>query len=109
MKTTKKANKAALVIKKIAGKMADVSCGAASFWGIHQIKEPKVRKWKCVKTGLFCTFDKFRAWNLHVVPNHLTGFMKFVKMCKTAFKTASYDIIFSDINSNGRYDFGVKW
>lgn len=44
MKTTKKANKAALVIKKIAGKMADVSCGAASFWGIHQIKEPKVRK-----------------------------------------------------------------
>lgn len=37
-------NKTALAIKKIAEKMAKVSCGAASFWGMHQIKEPKVRK-----------------------------------------------------------------
>lgn len=44
MKATAKRNKAALVIKKIASKMADVSCGAASFWGMHQIKEPKIRK-----------------------------------------------------------------
>ncbi len=43
MKATK-TNKTALAIKKIAGKMAKVSCGAASFWGIHQIKEPEVRK-----------------------------------------------------------------
>lgn len=45
MKTAKKrTNKSALAIKKVAEKMAKVSCGAASFWGIHQIKEPKVRK-----------------------------------------------------------------
>lgn len=44
MKTTTKTSKTALIIKKIAGKMADVSCGAASFWGMHQIKEPKMRK-----------------------------------------------------------------
>lgn len=44
MNATAKMNKAALVIKKIAGKMADVSCGVASFWGMHQIKEPKIRK-----------------------------------------------------------------
>lgn len=31
----------ATVIKKIASKMATVSCGAASVWGLHQIKEPK--------------------------------------------------------------------
>lgn len=34
----------AVVIKKIAGKMAMVACGSASFWGMHQIKEPKVYK-----------------------------------------------------------------
>lgn len=44
MKTAKRTNKTALAIKKIASKMADVSCGAASFWGLHQIKEPKMRK-----------------------------------------------------------------
>jgi len=44
MKTAKTANKAALVIKKTAGKMAEISRGAASIWGLHQIKEPKVRK-----------------------------------------------------------------
>lgn len=31
----------ATVIKKVADKMAVVSCGAASAWGLHQIKEPK--------------------------------------------------------------------
>ncbi len=31
----------ATVIKKVADKMAAVSCGAASVWGLHQIKEPK--------------------------------------------------------------------
>lgn len=44
MKTAKGTNKAALAIKNVADKMAKVSCGAASFWGIHQIKEPKIRK-----------------------------------------------------------------
>ncbi len=38
-----KNNKAivATVIKQVASKMAKVSCGAASVWGLHQIKEPK--------------------------------------------------------------------
>lgn len=38
-----KNNKAivATVIKQVANKMATVSCGAASAWGLHQIKEPK--------------------------------------------------------------------
>ena len=42
----KKINKVntAVVIKKIAGKMALVACGSASFRGMHQIKEPKVYK-----------------------------------------------------------------
>lgn len=44
MRNAKKVNRAASVIKKITGKMADVSCGAASYWGMHQLKEPKVKK-----------------------------------------------------------------
>ncbi len=31
----------ATVIKKVANKMATVSYGSASVWGLHQIKEPK--------------------------------------------------------------------
>ncbi len=45
MKTVKKVNKTAAVIKMLAGKMADISCGAASCWGLYQAKEPK----KCQK------------------------------------------------------------
>lgn len=41
MKEVKKVNVVAETIKKIAGKMADVSCGAASAWGLYQTKEPK--------------------------------------------------------------------
>ncbi len=41
MKATKKANKVALAVKKIAGNMARISCGAASYWGMYQPKEPK--------------------------------------------------------------------
>lgn len=41
MKNVKNASTAAKTIKKIAAKMADVSCGAASFWGLYQTKEPK--------------------------------------------------------------------
>lgn len=44
MKATKKTNKVALAIKKIADRMAKVSCGAASGWGMYQPKEPNVRK-----------------------------------------------------------------
>lgn len=42
----KKTNKAisATIIKKVAGKMASVTFGAASIWGLHQIKEPKAHK-----------------------------------------------------------------
>lgn len=40
MQNKKKNVKSAALIKKIAGKMADVSCGAASFWGVYQPKEP---------------------------------------------------------------------
>lgn len=40
MKNVKNTNAAAVIIKKIAGKMADFSCGAASAWGLHQPKEP---------------------------------------------------------------------
>ena len=36
----KKSNKAARLIKKVTGKMADVSFGAASIWGVYQPKEP---------------------------------------------------------------------
>lgn len=32
---------AAILIKKIADKMATYSLGSASAWGLHQIKEPK--------------------------------------------------------------------
>lgn len=45
MKSTGMKTKTAVIVKKIAGKMADVSCGAASCWGLHQAKEPK----KCKK------------------------------------------------------------
>ena len=44
MKAVKNSAKLATVIKKIAEKMADVSCGAASCWGIYQPKEPKSPK-----------------------------------------------------------------
>lgn len=44
MKATKKANKVALAVKKIACSMAKVSCGAASYWGMYQPKEPKACK-----------------------------------------------------------------
>lgn len=38
----KKANNtAAKAVKNIAGKMAQISCGAASMWGLYQAKEPK--------------------------------------------------------------------
>lgn len=35
---------AAVAIKKIANKMAVAAYGSASWWGMHQIKEPKERK-----------------------------------------------------------------
>lgn len=44
MKNVKKANRTASVVKKIVGKMAEVSCGAASGWGMYQAKEPKAQK-----------------------------------------------------------------
>ncbi|MCM1524508.1 MAG: cyclic lactone autoinducer peptide [Ruminococcus sp.] len=44
MKAEKKTSAPALVIKKAAEKMAKIACGAASYWGLHQIKEPKLRK-----------------------------------------------------------------
>ena len=34
----------AIVIKKVAGKVATMAGGSASWWGLHQIKEPKVCK-----------------------------------------------------------------
>lgn len=40
MKNKNKNVNSAALIKKIAGKMADISCGAASFWGVYQPKEP---------------------------------------------------------------------
>lgn len=39
MQNKKKNAKFASLIKKIAGKMADISCGAASCWGVYQPKE----------------------------------------------------------------------
>lgn len=44
MKTAKGTNKVALAIKKVVDIMAKASFGAASIWGIYQIKEPKVHK-----------------------------------------------------------------
>lgn len=44
MKTNNKTNVPAVVIKTIAKKMANVSCGAASCWGMYQPKEPKALK-----------------------------------------------------------------
>lgn len=41
MKNESKKSTTAVLIKKVAGKMAAIACGAASFWGMHQIKEPK--------------------------------------------------------------------
>lgn len=43
MKNQKSA-KVAMTIKKVADKMARVSCGSASAWGLHQPKEPKLNK-----------------------------------------------------------------
>lgn len=40
MKNKKKNVKTASFIKKVVGKMADISCGAASVWGVYQPKEP---------------------------------------------------------------------
>lgn len=40
----KKSAVLAVAIKKIADKMAKVSCGAASAWGMYQTKEPKMHK-----------------------------------------------------------------
>ena len=39
MQNVKKNVRSASLIKKIAGKMADISCGAASVWGVYQPKE----------------------------------------------------------------------
>lgn len=37
----------AKTIKTFTGHMADAACGAASFWGAYQMKEPKkIRKSK---------------------------------------------------------------
>lgn len=44
MKVKKSNDRLALTIKSIVGKMADISCGAASCWGIYQPKEPKAHK-----------------------------------------------------------------
>lgn len=41
MLTEKKVAKSAVIIKMVASKMAKVSCGAASGWGMYQAKEPK--------------------------------------------------------------------
>ena len=37
-------NKTATAIKAVAYKMAKISCGAASGWGMYQPKEPKMKK-----------------------------------------------------------------
>lgn len=44
MMAKKSSIKVASAIKKFAGKMADKSCGAASYWGMYQTKEPAARK-----------------------------------------------------------------
>ncbi len=46
MNNTNKNVKVASVVKKIASKMANISCGAASCWGVYQPKESAaVRKY----------------------------------------------------------------
>ncbi len=44
MQNTNNKTKVANVIKKIAGKAAVAAFGSASWWGLHQIKEPKFCK-----------------------------------------------------------------
>lgn len=44
MKNKKFKTATAAIIKKVAGKMADYSCGMASCWGLCQPKEPKMLK-----------------------------------------------------------------
>ncbi len=39
MNSKKKNVKSAVLIKKVAEKMANISCGAASCWGVYQPKE----------------------------------------------------------------------
>lgn len=41
MKKTKTNEKIAMGVKTVVSKMADVSCGAASMWGLYQAKEPQ--------------------------------------------------------------------
>ncbi len=44
MKNTGKANLSAEIVKVIADKMAKLSYGSASIWGMHQPKEPTKKK-----------------------------------------------------------------
>ena len=39
MNSKKKNIKSAVLIKKVAEKMANISCGSASVWGVYQPKE----------------------------------------------------------------------
>lgn len=44
MKKTEKNIALAIAVKNLADKAAASACGSASWWGLHQIKEPKVNK-----------------------------------------------------------------
>ncbi|MCL2053032.1 MAG: cyclic lactone autoinducer peptide [Oscillospiraceae bacterium] len=45
MKAIEKSEAVAIkIIKEIAGKMADISCGATSVWAMYQPKEPSMTK-----------------------------------------------------------------
>ena len=44
MKELKMKTKTATAIKAVAGKMAKISCNAASIWDMYQPKEPKMKK-----------------------------------------------------------------
>lgn len=44
MKANKKATTTAVVIKNVAEKMAKISYGTASGWGMYQPKQPKKAK-----------------------------------------------------------------
>lgn len=44
VKELKMKTKTATAIKAVAGKMAKISCNAASIWGMYQPKEPKMKK-----------------------------------------------------------------
>lgn len=43
MNSKKKNVKSAVLIKKVAEKMANISCGAASVWGVYRKRQIKPR------------------------------------------------------------------